>query len=54
MYVKGKPVWYEYTDPIGHSHKLHKQCADQEGYKVKQVTANVTNECQDISGKYVK
>lgn len=54
MYVKGKPVWYEYTDPIGHTHKLHKQCADQEGYKVKQVTANVTNECQDISGNYVK
>lgn len=52
MYVKGKPVWHEYTDPLGHVHKLHKLCADQHGYKVKEPTAVVTNECFDISGKY--
>jgi len=54
MYVKGKPVWYEYTDPLGHVHKLHKLCADQEGYKVKSITASTEGETHDISGKYIK
>lgn len=41
MYVKGKPVWFEYTDPIGNIHKLHKICADHNGYKVKLVTVDI-------------
>ena len=41
MYVKGKPVWYVYTDPIGNEHKMHKICADRNGYKVKPLTADL-------------
>lgn len=40
MYVKGKPVWYIYTDPIGNVHKLHKVCAQLGEYKAKPVTAS--------------
>ena len=39
MYIKGKPVWYEYTDPLGHIHKLHKICAKYGEHEVKPVTA---------------
>lgn len=54
MYYMGKPIWYEYTDPIGHVHKLHKVCAEHNGYKVKPITADTTSETFDISGRYVK
>lgn len=51
MYVNGKPVWFEYTDPIGNVHKLAKQCAEYNGYKVKETTANVVNEtCMTLAG----
>ena len=39
MYVKGKPVWALYVDPIGNEHKLHKMCAERLGYKEKPITA---------------
>lgn len=39
MYVKGKPVFEVWTDPIGNSHKLHKDCAKRFGYQQKPITA---------------
>lgn len=39
MYVHGKPVFEEWTDPIGNAHRLHKECAKRGGYKTKPVTA---------------
>lgn len=39
MYVNGKPTFFEYTDPIGAKHKMHKQCAKWGGYDKKNVTA---------------
>jgi hypothetical protein len=39
QYHNGKPVFKEYTDEAGNTHKLHKACYEYEGYGDKQVTA---------------
>lgn len=42
MYVKGKPVYSLYTDPIGAEHKLHKACFKNEGYDGKSEPSHPT------------
>lgn len=39
MLHKGQPVFKEYTDPAGHTHKLHKICFENGEYGKKGITA---------------